>query len=358
MSNLLWRFYLEDNVDKFKSLLANGHYTPQYASKGHGGGPPYSTSLGIVVGSPGSGFGISPRTPVKNRKSSGHAGNMSGTKGQNNAFSRADLNCRDQSGLTILHRAVSSTSDTSLQFAMALIEHPNVDLYLQDLENGWTALHRALYFGNITIARTLMERDAKDAVGQGASSMLLRANALIKVKDFEGNSPFDVYNATIARRTLEHRDQTLELDSDEEEEEGSVADVESGITVLKNSVDGDEIFAFGSNKNLTLGFGDEDDRQHPEKILLKRPDHLLFRFYEEYLLSAASDPSSIDSSQVLGLKSISDLPSIIRNRPIVIQDVCLSKVSHLSFILRNIPEYYQTLGHLVQPRPDLLLTSL
>lgn len=333
MSNLLWRYYLEDNVDKFKSLLANGHHSSHHASKGHGPGSAYSGSLG-VVGSPGSGYGTSPRTTLKSRKSSAHAGNMSGTKGQNNTFSRMELNNKDQSGLTILHRAVSSNGDNDLEFAMALIAHANIDLYAQDRENGWTALHRALYFGNITIARALLERDTRDSVGQGASNTLLRSNALIKVKDFEGNSPFDVYNSTIARRVLEHRYQTSENGSSDEDDDESVdTGTGNGTTTRTDSLDGDEMFAFGSNKNLTLGFGDQDDRQHPEKITLKRPAHLLYRFYQEHLLSVAEDPSSIDSLQTLSLKPVSDMPAIIRNRPIVIQDVCLSKVRKRQFFL-------------------------
>jgi hypothetical protein len=171
---------------------------------------------------------------------------------------------------------------------MALIEHPAVDIYAQDQENGWTALHRALYFGNVTIARALMERDSRDSTGQGAGNTVSRANALINIKDREGNSAFDVYNATVARRTLQHRHQLLGSLHDDDEVDSS-AGSRSGESnaQIRDSINGDEVFAFGSNKNLTLGFGDEDDRQHPEKIVLKRPDHLLYRLYREYLFPKA-----------------------------------------------------------------------
>src|SRR5208282_2533819 len=104
MNNLLWRYYLEDDVVRFRKLLENGYNASQYGSKGHGGagGP---GSVGALVGSPAIGFGTSPRATTKARKSSGygHAGNGSATKGQINNLSRNDLNSRDRSGLTLLH---------------------------------------------------------------------------------------------------------------------------------------------------------------------------------------------------------------------------------------------------------------
>jgi hypothetical protein len=212
-----------------------------------------------------------------------------------------------------------------------------VDIYIQDLESGWTALHRALYFGNVTIARALLERDTKDSMGQGASSTIIRTNLLIKIKDHEGNSAFDVYNATIARRTLQHAYQSKPVHGSEVEDDDSVGPggTESNA-MMHPSISSDEMFAFGSNKNLTLGFGDEDDRQHPEKITLKRPDHLLYRFYREQLLSnSGAGGASVDHVQA-GVNTVLDLPALIRNRPIIIQDVALSKLH--SAILTTDPE--------------------
>ncbi len=63
-------------------------------------------------------------------------------------------------------------------------------------------------------------------------------------------------------------------------------------------MDGDEIFAFGSNKNISLGFSDHDDRQFPERVFLKRPESLIRRFYEEYLEEAGLDsPATFDLFQ-------------------------------------------------------------
>jgi alpha-tubulin suppressor-like RCC1 family protein len=331
MSNLLWKYYLEDDVEKFRRLLANASHTSHNTSKGHGGGPTFSNSFGNKVGSPGA-FGTSPKTFMKNRKASSPAVNIGGNRGHANALSRAELNSRDYAGLTVLHRAASSTATNAISFATALIEHPLIDLYIQDTESGWTALHRALYFGNITIARAIIDRDTKDRAAGNTGAK--PDSSVIKVKDHEGNSPFDVYNATIARRSLQERRQTEESDgeSQDEDDEGDIAPSSNGHSAF-TSIDGDEIYAFGSNKNFSLGFGDQDDRQYPEKIVLKRPDHLLFRFYQEYL---ESSESSGHMPSTKSPKSISELPSMIQNKPIIIQDVTLSKLS--SAILTTDPE--------------------
>ncbi|KAL3421974.1 BTB/POZ domain-containing protein 1 [Phlyctema vagabunda] len=337
MSNLLWKYYLEDDVEKFRRLLANTSQSTQYTPRGHGGGvSAHGNSWGALGGSPG-GFATSPRTAVKHRKASGHNGISSATKGGNTVLSRADLNSRDHSGLTVLHRACSSTAETALNFAMALIEHPLIDLYVQDTESGWTALHRALYFGHTSIARAIINRDTRDPSVPTGNVVTKAGQSVIKIKDREGNTPFDVYNATIARRTLQRHTQADESDDESQEEDAET--VTTGLASNKStshfSIDGDEVFAFGSNKNLTLGFGDEDDRQHPEKITLKRPDHLLFRFYQEHnesLEGTTAASHNLPSAP----KSVKDLPSLIQARPIIIQDVALSKLH--SAILTTDPE--------------------
>jgi alpha-tubulin suppressor-like RCC1 family protein len=334
MSNLLWKYFLEDDVDRFRNLLGNGSQTFQYTPRGQnggggGGGGGQTNSLGAIVGSPEIGSNASPRHVVKSRKSSGYMGNAGGSKGQSNALTKADLNNRDHSGLTLLHRVVSSTAESAISFALALIENPLVDIYLQDRENGWTALHRALYFGNVAIARALLGRDSKDSYTPSAGNLANRGNSLIKVKDNEGNSAFDVYNSTIARRVLGRRDESIEIlpevDDEDYDSEGAVnPEFPSYLSQAQNSASGDELFAFGSNKNLTLGFGDEDDRQHPERIILKRPDHLLFRFYQEHLdLNAVEKQQNGDWNIP---DAIDELPTLIRNKPILIQDVALSKL--------------------------------
>lgn len=240
---------------------------------------------------------------------------MGGVRPGNANFGRAEVNSRDYAGLTILLRAASSTAEDAIAFVQALVDHPAIDLYMQDPESGWNALHRALYAGNISIARLLLEKERRDITGQTLGASISKAGRLIRTKDHEGLSPFDLYNSTIAQRDLQL------LDNEDQPEDVSDAE-ESGIelapTAASTSV-GSELFAFGSNKNLTLGLGDEDDRQFPERVYLQRPSHLLEKFYDEYLETARTDMSASASH------GLDDMPTLTRYKELLVQDVALSK---------------------------------
>ena len=276
----------------------------------------------------------SPSLTAKAKKP--HTGNIS-----NAPLSRADLNWRDGSGNTLLHYVASSRKATAPDFVHALIQVPLVDLYVQDAESGWTALHRALYHGNVIIARMLLDRDLVDAgsIHVGLSSA---SGGLIKIKDHEGNSPFDVYAASIASRSLRSdlgssllSGSSLDDDdiahgfSGDNDEEGSPA----RNVIPRAKLDGQEVFAFGSNKNFTLGFGDEDDRQYPERIFLKRPAHLLQRLHAEH---EASRPKESPKQGSPASRDPVSLPALVQYRPLIIQDVQLSKLS--SAVLTSDPE--------------------
>ncbi|KAL2354913.1 hypothetical protein BJ546DRAFT_48373 [Cryomyces antarcticus] len=342
MSSYLWKHYLEDDVDSFRHLLETAGYNVRLnAQRSNTSGQ--TGRAGAVTGSPGA-LGSSPTLTSKSRKSTGWSPAVVTPGGAPSAVSltRADINWKDANGLTILHYAASSNSPSAIEFATALLEHPLTDLYIQDLENGWTALHRAFYFGNITIARAILERDVRDALGRGSGGAMQQAGGLIKIKDKEGNGPFDVFATTIKDRTLrsdtvgEHDEGT----GDDEDDHllGDSGDPEDDtsrkrLVPPRTDLQGDEVFTFGSNKNITLGFGDEDDRQYPERVSLKRPDHLMQRFYRERLSQhgqrwASLDPSVIELSQssISQSKPISELPSVIRSRPLIIQDVQMSKL--------------------------------
>ena len=58
---------------------------------------------------------------------------------------------------------------------------------LQDYESGYTALHRALFAGNIRAARDLLMRHDID----------------ISIKDAEGLTAFDLYNGTVEGVSLD-----------------------------------------------------------------------------------------------------------------------------------------------------------
>jgi hypothetical protein len=99
-------------------------------------------------------------------------------------------------------RAVSSTAENAIEFVEALLEHPAIDIYVQDVESGWNCLHRALFTGNISIARLLLEKERKYLTGQALGASVSRIGQLIKTKDHEGNSPFDLFNSTVGERVL------------------------------------------------------------------------------------------------------------------------------------------------------------
>lgn len=289
----------------------------------------------------------------KNRKASATllgapSSDRGGSQRTSTTLSRADLNARDHFGRTILHHVASSQKPSAIDFALALLEIPFLDIYAQDWESGWTALHRALYAGNITIARALVTWDMRNVI---AFNKLGHSNhqvgGLFNTKDREGHSPLDVYGGTITSRDIKRIVHTKDgLDPSIADAAGSDATSDSasahgddngdygcykamGALHSQTGLRGDEVFTFGSNKNLNLGLGDQDDRQYPEQVVLKRPEHLLRRFYSEHQESSDSDSPS-------GNSSTSELPALIRNKPITLQGIAMSKLH--TAIITNDPE--------------------
>jgi ankyrin repeat protein len=64
----------------------------------------------------------------------------------------ADVNTRDWLGRTVLHLACAATDNAAVEYVRMLLAHPAVNVNLQDRESNWTALHRALYHGNLASA--------------------------------------------------------------------------------------------------------------------------------------------------------------------------------------------------------------
>ena len=346
MSTFLWKYYFENDVENFRQVLARASCNA-LAQSTRGGG----SGKGIA-GSPGATLATSPTLTSKSGK--GASWNATRTSSSNTTpkslanvtLSRADLNWRDAHGVTLLHHIASAINENASAFALALLQLPLLDLYIQDEENGWTALHRALYFGNITIARALMNRDIQDSIEYSTASTTHGTGGLIKIKDREGNSPFDVYGASIARRSIRHELGIPLLAGGPDDEENDVAQGVTGdandnegstrVVAPRTRIDGDEMFAFGSNKNFTLGFGDEDDRQFPERIYLQRPNHLLRRFYNEYEVQNLQGQEFQSLEGRASPSFINGLPAAVQYRPLIVQDVQLSKLH--SAILTTDPE--------------------
>lgn len=316
----LWKAWVDQDVDRFQRLLAPAGYSAQNVSSKS---PHIGSGGGVGAGSPGA-FGTSPRSVTKPRKASVFASGTAGGRIAHPNFGRAEINSRDHAGLTILLRAASSTSENAIAFVQALLEHPAIDLHVQDPESGWNALHRALYVGNISIARLLLEKERRDLTGHTIGASVSRAGRLIRTKDHEGLSPFDLYNSTIAERDLQLLDDTSSTDGESEREDvGYTEPTES------RALSGSEMFAFGSNKNMNLGLGDQDDRTFPERVYLQRPDHLLARFFKEYL------DKTNQAGSTLSRRDLDEIPTLTRHKELLVQDVVLSK--YHSAILTNDP---------------------
>ncbi|KAB8224075.1 hypothetical protein BDV33DRAFT_165819 [Aspergillus novoparasiticus] len=347
MSSKLWEFFLRDDVDSFRRVLATASYTSgSQRASGPGGSSSFKigSPVGIIASSGLSlkskkWSGTSPGSPVPDRSNTPRSGAT---------LSREELNARDQLGRTLLHLVASSTKPTATDFAVALLEAPFIDIYAQDWESGWTALHRALYAGNAAIAQALLIRDVRDATDFSKSGNTSNASGtLIKIKDREGYSPFDVYGATIASRDiksivsstadssklgdLDNAD-TASIASSQPDEFDGDGHFAKRVLKPRTNVLGDEVFTFGSNKNLNLGVGDQDDRQYPERITFRRPDHLLQRFFSDFQEQQLDEGSS-DLQQVRG---VIDLPALIKNKPIKVQNIAMSKLH--TAILTNDPE--------------------
>ncbi|KAF2020874.1 hypothetical protein BU24DRAFT_429806 [Aaosphaeria arxii CBS 175.79] len=325
MSGHLWKSYFEDDVDSFRHVLQNASHTPRPGTQKSFASWQGGSHGAAMNSSPGS-YGMSPMLNSKGRRALNQAPVT---------LTRSDINSRDGAGMTILHHVASSTAENAAAFAQALLEHSLIDLYIQDTENGWTSLHRAFYFGNITIARLILNKDTQNILGHNSSGFNPHARGLVKIKDKEGYGPLDLFALTIKDRTLQPEEAPRnDSDSDDELAYGDSGDWDDearGRTIVPPILlSGDEVFTFGSNKNVTLGFGDEDDRQFPERITLRRPDHLLQRFYREHrearLQASSYMNQSLQESEVLHPRSLDELPVRIRNTPIVTQDVQMSKL--------------------------------
>lgn len=212
MTHLLWKSFWEDDVDRFRRLLSPGAHGAQSVTR-----PNLSSPGG---NSPG-GLGTSPRPPVRSRKPPGPGTGQGHARHGNTGYAKSEVNSRDHAGLTLLLRAASLTTENALGFVEALLAHPAIDIYAQDPESGWNALHRALYAGNTSIARLLLEKERNDLTGHTAS--VSRVGQLIKTKDHEGNSPFDLYNSTIGERDVQVLVERQEArDDSDSEDDGSV----------------------------------------------------------------------------------------------------------------------------------------
>ncbi|KAI5308948.1 hypothetical protein KEM55_004442, partial [Ascosphaera atra] len=294
----LWQHFLDDDVESFRNVLANPTSALPKDLR------PPGADASAIVGS-------------------------------------IDINALDRYGRTLLHHIASSGKPTAGKFAQAIFTVPQLDIHIQDLESGWNALHRALYTGNASIAHMLLAKDAQQArefkkgKGKGKASAL----GLISVKDHEGNTPLEVYGQTIKIRELngdEKARRCFTWSPDRYEDvcdygAGEQMDFDHDVVKMDHvkptiDVEGDEVFTFGSNKNFSLGLGDHDDRQFPERASVVRPDELLHRFYREHQQRKLHQRGTAHLEEIEDATSVQDIPMVVRSRPIHYQDVVMSKL--------------------------------
>ncbi|KAI9143364.1 hypothetical protein BKA69DRAFT_1061491 [Paraphysoderma sedebokerense] len=155
-----------------------------------------------------------------------------------------DLNERNYLGLSPLQLAV--TLDR-YEIVEILLSSSKVNVNLVDIENGWTALHRALYYGRLRIALLLMSSRKNDLD--------------VRIKDKEKNSAYELLNSTI---------------------DGTSPHSQVMKRAKGNRRAGHEVYTWGSNSNFVLGHANSDDRAFAERVCLEdeemiySPDRLLY----------------------------------------------------------------------------------
>ncbi len=144
--------------------------------------PPNVGAVGSVRDGAGSGGGGGGGNKHRGDKASSaprswtmhHMTSSSGPRG------KPDPNERDAFGRTVLHLVCSSLDPRAYDYLYHLLALPTIAVNIQDAESGWTALHRAMWVGNLRAARELLARNDLD----------------LSIKDAEGLTAMDLYNST------------------------------------------------------------------------------------------------------------------------------------------------------------------
>ncbi|KAG2178097.1 hypothetical protein INT43_003350 [Umbelopsis isabellina] len=161
-----------------------------------------------------------------------------------------NINKRSILGRTALHLAASWNRMDILQL---LVDCPHTNVNIRDRENGWTALHRALYAGHIESALILSSQEDID----------------IFIKDFEGNTALDLYNSTIEGTSPSPR--TIENIKRDNHDGDAFHGLKSSFWSLEeshSSTGATDIFTWGYNTNFVLGHRDSENRTRPDRVHL------------------------------------------------------------------------------------------
>lgn len=155
--------------------------------------------------------------------------NLSTQKKSANSLVLANPNQPCHLGFTPLHLAATLNRQAIISHLLTL-PPTKLNINITDVENNWTALHRALYYGNLQIALELLDSKADDID--------------LSIKDYEKNTAFDLLNSTI---------------------DGTSPNWQSSHTTPFTP--GHEVYTWGNNSNFILGHSNSDDRSFPERII-------------------------------------------------------------------------------------------
>ena len=127
----------------------------------------------------------------------------------------------------------------------AILAAKNVDVNGQDEESGWTALHRALYFGHVRVA-----------------SVLMAAGADGNVQDHQGRRAVDLISRVLVRNGAVYR-----TDGQGDSLDSYAGDKTTGMTSSDGSVvPYGHVFSWGNGSNYTLGTGSLEVELAPSRV--------------------------------------------------------------------------------------------
>ncbi|TPX64968.1 hypothetical protein SpCBS45565_g05506 [Spizellomyces sp. 'palustris'] len=190
--------------------------------------------------------------------SSGHAGGPGsgsfGSLGKHSVLKQrkgtVDPNERDVEGNTVLHIAVASGNVEAVNI---ILQCPKLNVNMQDTESGYTALHKALYDGNLSLALHLLRQ---------------REDCDLTIRDREGNTCLGLLVSTIESATSTSApslppindppaERSYDSDEDRPSQEHRTGDRPDAAASL---------WTWGSNTNYLLGHQNSDDRAFPERV--------------------------------------------------------------------------------------------
>lgn len=177
------------------------------------------------------------------------------------------INAQDIFGRTLLHLCAELNHSKLTEIVLSNI---NVNLRIQDYENGWTPLHLALSKGHITVAQMLYAHDFESSY----------------IMDWNKKRPVDLLQSTInPYLSFEEACATIPVTSKSPSRLPSVPEANhSRSPIYKRPYRtiswGTSLLNYGSNYNHNLGFSDGDSKAYPKIVKLERTPEVSIKLME------------------------------------------------------------------------------